>query len=235
VSASALAFDEGWHVPEALDEDGHGPLYRRFVHARAGALPTRFEVIELHSRTATCCTVPLARSATGASRLRRSARETAMRFPLEVLEAVSAVVRRPRCPACASRPTTGSRAAGRWTTPSSTCARHMPRIDYVCVCRRPHRAGGRCRSAPATRCRLRRASGRHGSRDPCGRGSSPPPAGRPIIAGARRTRWHWARPSSTIALGLARRRRAGAEVHCPRSTRGHGPRTSWRALRDAAG
>ena len=49
VSASAIAFDAGWHVPQALDEDGMDRVTDAFVHAARRAVRLGFEVIELHS------------------------------------------------------------------------------------------------------------------------------------------------------------------------------------------
>ena len=49
VSASALPFDEGWHVPQALDAAGIAKLIADFRAAAARAREAGFRVIELHA------------------------------------------------------------------------------------------------------------------------------------------------------------------------------------------
>lgn len=49
VAASALAFDEGWQVPQALDEAGIRQLVEDFRAAAQRALAAGFELVELHA------------------------------------------------------------------------------------------------------------------------------------------------------------------------------------------
>jgi len=49
VSASAIAYDEGWHTPRALDEDEILRLVGRFAEAARRAARAGFDFIELHA------------------------------------------------------------------------------------------------------------------------------------------------------------------------------------------
>ncbi|WP_019170432.1 NADH:flavin oxidoreductase/NADH oxidase [Pseudaminobacter salicylatoxidans] len=49
VSASAIAFDEGWQVPQALDEAGIERIVALFAESAQRALRAGFDFIELHS------------------------------------------------------------------------------------------------------------------------------------------------------------------------------------------
>ena len=49
VSASAIAYDAGWHVPHALDEDEIGQVIQHFADAARRADRAGFDFIELHA------------------------------------------------------------------------------------------------------------------------------------------------------------------------------------------
>jgi 2,4-dienoyl-CoA reductase-like NADH-dependent reductase (Old Yellow Enzyme family) len=49
VAPSALAFDEGWTVPTALDEGGLAAVVQGFVDAARRALAAGFQVVEIHA------------------------------------------------------------------------------------------------------------------------------------------------------------------------------------------
>ncbi len=49
VAPSALAFDEGWTVPTALDEGGLAAVVQAFVDAARRALAAGFQVVEIHA------------------------------------------------------------------------------------------------------------------------------------------------------------------------------------------
>ena len=134
ISASALAFDDGWHVPEALDEDGMDRVTDAFVHAARRALRLGFEVIELHSAHGYLLhqfLLPL-------SNLRDDAYggplASRMQFPLRVLEAVRAAV--PRSTALGMRISATDWVDGGWTVDESieyVREAQAIGIDYVCV------------------------------------------------------------------------------------------------------
>lgn len=48
VAPSAIPFDEGWHMPDALDDDGIAGLIDAFVEAARRAARIGFDVIQLH-------------------------------------------------------------------------------------------------------------------------------------------------------------------------------------------
>ena len=48
VAPSAIPFDEGWHVPEALDHDGIAQITEAFVHAAKRAERAGFDFVEIH-------------------------------------------------------------------------------------------------------------------------------------------------------------------------------------------
>ena len=49
VAPSAIAFDEGWHTPQALDEQGLRQLVEDFRRAAERALAAGFRLVELHA------------------------------------------------------------------------------------------------------------------------------------------------------------------------------------------
>ena len=49
VAPSAIAFDQGWHTPQALDADGLGKVVEDFRAAAQRALAAGFEIIEVHA------------------------------------------------------------------------------------------------------------------------------------------------------------------------------------------
>lgn len=88
---SALPFDEGWHVPEALDQEGLARVKAEFIQAARRADRAGFDVIELHGAHGYLlhefCS-PISNQRTdgyGGDRDKR------FRFPLEVFEAVRSV------------------------------------------------------------------------------------------------------------------------------------------------
>jgi 2,4-dienoyl-CoA reductase-like NADH-dependent reductase (Old Yellow Enzyme family) len=49
VAPSALAFDQGWHVPQALDEAGIAEVIEQFRQGAVRALAAGFQLVELHA------------------------------------------------------------------------------------------------------------------------------------------------------------------------------------------
>ena len=95
-SASALAFDDGWHVPEALDEDGMARVTDAFVHAARRAVRLGFEVIELHSAHGYLLHQFLSPLSNQRDDGYGGPLANRMRFPLEVFEAVRQAFRADR-------------------------------------------------------------------------------------------------------------------------------------------
>lgn len=91
VSASAVPYAEGWHTPEALDEDGLRRVRDAFAASARRALRLDFDVIELHSAHGYLLhqfLSPLSNRRTDAY---GGSLENRMRFPLEVFDAVREV------------------------------------------------------------------------------------------------------------------------------------------------
>jgi 2,4-dienoyl-CoA reductase-like NADH-dependent reductase (Old Yellow Enzyme family) len=91
VAPSALAYDEGWHVPEALDERGLRKVRDDFVTAAGRADRLGVDVVELHfahGYLAHEFLSPLSNQRTDAY---GGTLENRMRFPLELFESVRAV------------------------------------------------------------------------------------------------------------------------------------------------
>lgn len=89
VGPSAIAFGEGWHRPDALDEAGMARIREAFAQAAQRAARIGFDAIELHMAHgylmhAFCS--PLSNARTDAF---GGARENRMRFPLSVASAVA--------------------------------------------------------------------------------------------------------------------------------------------------
>lgn len=235
-SASALAFDEGWHVPEALDEDGMARVTDAFVHAARRAVRLGFEVIELHSAHGYL----LHQFLSPLSNLRDDGYggplANRMRFPLEVLEAVCAVV--PPTTVLGMRISATDWVEGGWSVGDSidyVRAAQAIGIDYACVS-----SGGVVAQAQV----------------PIGPGYQVPAAARIRAATGLVTRAVGlitsARQANTIIaegqadqVALARALlddprwgwhaadELGAEVHCPPQYARARP-ASWRAVRDGA-
>ena len=92
VSASALPFGEGWPAPAALDAAGMARVKCAFVDAARRAARVGFEAIELHMTHGYLLAQflsPLSNQRTDAY---GGALENRMRFPLEVADAVAAVL-----------------------------------------------------------------------------------------------------------------------------------------------
>jgi NADPH2 dehydrogenase len=90
-SASDLPYAEGWHSPQALDEDGRARVTAAFVAAAERALRLDIDLIEIHSAHGYLLhqfLSPLSNRRTDAY---GGALEGRLRFPLEVFEAVRAV------------------------------------------------------------------------------------------------------------------------------------------------
>jgi len=133
-SASALAFDTGWHVPEALDEDGMARVTDAFVHAARRAVRLGFEVIELHSAHGYLLHQFLSPLSNRRDDGYGGPLANRMRFPLEVLEAVAAVV--PPTTVLGMRISATDWVEGGWSVDDSieyVRAAQAIGIDYVCV------------------------------------------------------------------------------------------------------
>jgi 2,4-dienoyl-CoA reductase-like NADH-dependent reductase (Old Yellow Enzyme family) len=92
VSASALAFDDGWHTPHALDAGEIEALIGRFVAAAERARRVGFDFIELHSAHGYLLhqfLSPLSNRRTDAW---GGSAENRMRLPLEIIRRVRAAV-----------------------------------------------------------------------------------------------------------------------------------------------
>ena len=92
VSASALPFAEGWHTPSALDAEGMARVKAAFVAAAERAARIGFEVIELHMTHGYLMAQFLSPLSNRRADAYGGSLENRMRFPLEVAEAVAAVL-----------------------------------------------------------------------------------------------------------------------------------------------
>lgn len=90
VAPSALAYNEGWHVPDELDRDGLAKVKRDFVEATERSVRIGYDLIELHGAHGYLlhqfCS-PLSNHRTDEY---GGSLENRMRFPLEIFEAVRA-------------------------------------------------------------------------------------------------------------------------------------------------
>lgn len=91
VAPSPLAFQEGWPVPQALDETGLDEVRQAFQQAAKRALAAGFEVLELHMAHGYLLHSFLSPLTNHRSDQYGGSLEHRMRFPLEVVEAVRAV------------------------------------------------------------------------------------------------------------------------------------------------
>lgn len=134
VAPSAVPFDTGWHVPEALDEAGLARVRDAFAAAARRAARLGIEVIEIHLAHGYLLhqfTSPLANTRTDRY---GGSLENRLRFPLEVMDAVRAAV--------APTVAVGARITGSdWSEQGMTPAEGVALAralrdhgaDYVCV------------------------------------------------------------------------------------------------------
>jgi 2,4-dienoyl-CoA reductase-like NADH-dependent reductase (Old Yellow Enzyme family) len=90
VGASALAFDQGWHVPTALDEGAMSRIIAAFVAAVGRAARLGFDAIELHSAHGYLLHQFLSPIANRRDDRYGGSLENRMRFPLAVFAAARA-------------------------------------------------------------------------------------------------------------------------------------------------
>jgi 2,4-dienoyl-CoA reductase-like NADH-dependent reductase (Old Yellow Enzyme family) len=236
VSASALAFDAGWHVPEALDEDGMDRVTDAFVLAARRAVRLGFEVIELHSAHGYLLHQFLSPLSNRRDDDCGGSLENRMRFPLQVLEAVRAVV--PAGTVLGMRISATDWVDGGWSVDDSIEYVREARavgLDYVCVSSAGNTAQARVPVGPgyqvpaAARIRaetgvVTRAVGLITSARQAGAIIENGAADQVALARAflDDPRWGW---HAADALG--------AEVHCPPQY-ARARLESWRTVRDAA-
>jgi len=89
---SALAFADGWHVPEALDDAGLARVKDAFVAAAKRAVRLGIDAIELHAAHGYLLHQFLSPISNQRSDKYGGSLENRMRFPLELFDAVKAVV-----------------------------------------------------------------------------------------------------------------------------------------------
>jgi 2,4-dienoyl-CoA reductase-like NADH-dependent reductase (Old Yellow Enzyme family) len=92
VSASALAFDDGWHTPHALDAGEIEALIGRFVAAAERARRVGFDFIELHSAHGYLLHQFLSPLSTRRTDAWGGSAENRMRLPLEIIRRVRVAV-----------------------------------------------------------------------------------------------------------------------------------------------
>jgi 2,4-dienoyl-CoA reductase-like NADH-dependent reductase (Old Yellow Enzyme family) len=90
VAPSALPFDEGWHVPAALDGAGIAEIREQFVAATGRATRVGFDVIELHCAHGYLLHQFLSPLSNRRDDAYGGSLENRMRLPLEIFEAVRA-------------------------------------------------------------------------------------------------------------------------------------------------
>lgn len=89
---SAIAFADGWHVPEALDDAGLARIKDAFVAAAKRAVRLGIDAIELHAAHGYLLHQFLSPISNQRSDHYGGSLENRMRFPLELFSAVKAVV-----------------------------------------------------------------------------------------------------------------------------------------------
>ncbi len=89
---SAIAFADGWHVPEALDDAGLARIKDAFVAAAKRAVRLGIDAIELHAAHGYLLHQFLSPISNQRSDHYGGSLENRMRFPLELFNAVKAVV-----------------------------------------------------------------------------------------------------------------------------------------------
>ncbi len=92
VSASAVAYAEGWHVPQALSEDEIEAIIGRFVAAAERARRVGFDFIELHSAHGYLLHQFLSPLSNRRSDDWGGSPEKRLRLPLEIIRRVRAAV-----------------------------------------------------------------------------------------------------------------------------------------------
>jgi 2,4-dienoyl-CoA reductase-like NADH-dependent reductase (Old Yellow Enzyme family) len=134
VAPSAIPFDAGWHTPAALDAAGLARVRDAFVSAARRAVAIGFDEVELHMAHGYLlhefCS-PLSNRRTDRY---GGARENRLRFPLEVTQAVRAVV--PAGLALGARITGTDWVPDGWTVEDAVVlARELKTrgVDFVCV------------------------------------------------------------------------------------------------------
>ncbi|MBM7118304.1 NADH:flavin oxidoreductase/NADH oxidase [Archangium primigenium] len=91
VAPSALPHAQGWHVPEALTEEGLARLRDAWRSAAERALRAGFEVVEVHCAHGYLLNEFLSPLANQRTDRYGGSRENRMRFPLEIIESVRKV------------------------------------------------------------------------------------------------------------------------------------------------
>ena len=91
VGPSALAFDDGWQVPAALDEAGIRQIKQQFVEATRRAARIGFDVVELHGAHGYLMSSFLSPLSNQRTDGYGGSRDNRMRFTLELFEAVRQV------------------------------------------------------------------------------------------------------------------------------------------------
>lgn len=134
VAPSAIPFDNGWHVPTALDDAGLARVREAFVTAARRAVRIGFDSIELHMAHGYLMHEFLSPLSNRRTDGYGGALANRLRFPLEVAHAVREVV--PRSLAMGARITGTDWAEGGWTVDDAVIlARELKSagLDFACV------------------------------------------------------------------------------------------------------
>ncbi|BAE51693.1 NADH:flavin oxidoreductase/NADH oxidase [Paramagnetospirillum magneticum] len=134
ISASAIAFDEGWPAPKAATAEDLARLKQAFVDAALRALRVGFDFIELHSAHGYLLHQFLSPLSNRREDEYGGSLENRMRFPLEVIRAVRAVW--PADKALGLRISATDWVEGGWDADQAVAyakAFKEAGIDYVCV------------------------------------------------------------------------------------------------------
>jgi 2,4-dienoyl-CoA reductase-like NADH-dependent reductase (Old Yellow Enzyme family) len=134
VAPSAVRFAEGWHVPEALDGKGLERVVAAFRQAAKRAVRLGFDAIELHGAHGYLLHEFLSPLSNRRGDAYGGSAENRMRFPLEVMQAVRAVV--PGTVALGARITGSDWVDGGLIVDDAVAfAKALKKIgtDYVCV------------------------------------------------------------------------------------------------------
>ena len=95
IAPSAEAFDEGWHVPKAMDQADMQRVIGEFVVAAERAAKAGFDLLELHMAHGYLLSSFLSPASNQRTDEYGGSIQNNLRFPLEVLDAVRAVWRGP--------------------------------------------------------------------------------------------------------------------------------------------